>query len=69
MKKLFAAVTLSIALPAIAHAQSTPAPAAKMEMKCNMDCCKDKMAAKGHAGHDMKSGTAPQADPHQNHTK
>ena len=76
MKTLFAAVALSIAIPAIAHAQSTPAPEAKMEkMKCKMDCCKDKMGDKaqdGHAmksGHDMKSGTAPQADPHQNHQK
>jgi len=65
MKTLIAAVALSIANPAIAQAQSTPAPAAKME--CKMDCCKDKAAGKGHAGHDMKSDTAPQADPHQNH--
>jgi len=70
MKKIFAAIALTIAIPAIAHAQSTPAPEAKMEkMKCKMDCCKDKAGDKSHAGHDMKSGTAPQADPHQNHQK
>ena len=70
MKILFAAVALSIAFPAFAQAQSTPAPAAKMEpMKCKMDCCKDEAGDKGHAGHDIKSGTAPQADAHQNHQK
>ncbi len=50
MKTLIAAVALSIAIPAIAHAQSTPAPEAKMEkmekMKCKMDCCKDKAGDK-----------------------
>ncbi len=67
MKKLLAAVALSIAIPAIGYAQATPAPAPKMA--CKMDCCKDKAGTKGHAGHDMKSGTAPQADPHANHKK
>ncbi len=67
MKKIFAAIALSIAIPAIAHAQYTPAPEAKMN--CKMDCCKDKAGDKSHAGHDMKSGTAPQADLHQNHQK
>ena len=50
MNKIFAAIALSIAIPAIAQAQSTPAPEAKMEkmekMKCKMDCCKDKAGDK-----------------------
>ncbi len=67
MTKFYAAIALSIAIPAVAQAQSKPAPEAKAEMKCKMDCCKDKAAGKGHAGHDMKSGTAPQAGSHHNH--
>jgi len=76
MNKLLAAVALSIAIPAVAQAQSAPAPAAKMDccakMKGKMDCGKDMaMGDNAHAGHDMaKSGTtAPQADPHKNHQK
>ncbi|MDQ3143286.1 MAG: alanine and proline-rich secreted protein Apa [Pseudomonadota bacterium] len=73
MNKLLAAVALSIALPALAHAQTVPAPAPKAgcceKMKdkdcCKdgkMDCCKD-MAKMDHEKHDMKSG----ADPHAGH--
>jgi len=69
MKKLLAAVALSIALPALAHAQTVPAPAPKAscceKMKdkgcCKdgkMDCCKDMTKM-----HDMKAG----ADPHAGH--
>ncbi|WP_309663093.1 hypothetical protein [Sphingomonas sp.] len=72
MKTLFATIALTIALPAVAHAQAAPAPAPQADccekMKDKMDCCKD-MAGKKHAGHDMmQSGDkAPAADPHQNH--
>ncbi len=69
MKMIFAAVALSIAVPALAHAQTAPASApveAKKgccaEMKAKMDCCKD-MGDKAHAGHDMSKP----ATPHQNH--
>ena len=64
MKKFWTAVALSIALPAVAHAQA--APAAKMDccekMKDKCDCCKD-MAKMDHGKHDMKAG----ADPHAGH--
>ncbi len=73
MNKLLAAVALSIALPALAHAQTVPAPPPKAscceKMKdkgcCKngkMDCCKD-MAKMDHSKHDMKAG----ADPHAGH--
>ncbi len=64
MKKMLTAIALTIALPAVAHAQA--APAAKMEccakMKDKCDCCKD-MAKMDHNKHDMKAG----ADPHAGH--
>ena len=48
MKKLLTAIALTIALPAVAHAQAAPAPAPKADccdkMKAegkNCDCCKD----------------------------
>ncbi|MEO5577630.1 MAG: hypothetical protein ABIR25_01080 [Sphingomicrobium sp.] len=81
MNKILTAIALSIALPAVAHAQS--APAAKMEccekMKEKCDCCKDmakmdhdkqgmKAGADPHAGHDMSKSSAPApADAHKNH--
>ena len=85
MKKILTAIALSIALPAVAHAQTAPAPAAKMEccekMKEKCDCCKD-MAKMDHdmqgmkaggampAGHDMSKSSAPApADAHKNHQK
>jgi hypothetical protein len=40
MKKLLTAIALTIALPAVAHAQAVPAPAPKA------DCC-EKMKAEG----------------------
>ena len=40
MTKLLTAIALSIAIPAVAHAQATPAPAPKA------DCC-EKMKAEG----------------------
>ena len=83
MKKILTAIALSIALPAVAHAQTAPAPAAKMEccekMKEKCDCCKDmakmdhkkqdmKTGADPHAGHDMSKPSAPApADAHKNH--
>ena len=64
MKKMLTAIALTIALPAVAHAQV--APAAKMacceKMKDKCDCCKD-MAKMDHGKQDMKAG----ADPHAGH--
>ncbi len=64
MKKILTAIALSIALPAVAHAQAAPAAkidcCEKMKEKC--DCCKD-MAKKDHGKHDKKAG----ADPHAGH--
>ena len=66
MKKILTAITLSIAIPAVAHAQAAPAPAPKMEccekMKAAGMDCKD-MAKMDHSKHDMKAG----ADPHAGH--
>lgn len=63
MNKILAAITLSIAIPTIAQAQTAPAPkmdcCEKMKEKCA--CCKD-MAGKGHEGHDMSG-----KDPHAGH--
>lgn len=61
MNKILGAITLSIAIPTIAQAQTAPAPkmdcCEKMKEKCA--CCKD-MAGKGQEGHDM-SGKDPHA--------
>lgn len=72
MKKYLLAIAMTVALPAMAHAQAvTAAPKAgcceKMKaMACckdgKMDCCKD-MARMDHKKHDMKAG----ADPHAGH--
>lgn len=71
MNKLLTAIALTIALPAVAHAQATPAPKAdcceKMKAEGKECCCKD-MAGKdhgadAHAGHDMSGST----DSHQSH--
>lgn len=66
MKMIFAAVALSIAVPAFAQDAPAPTPVeAKKgccaDMKAKMDCCKD-MAKdmgddKSHGGHDMKPST------------
>ena len=85
MKKILTAVALTIALPAVAHAQAAPAPAAKMacceKMKDKHDCSKNmakmdhdmqgmKAGADPHAGHDMSKPSAPApADAHKNHPK
>ena len=65
MKTMIAAIALSIALPAIAHAETTPpAPAETPKMKCCckdkdklMDCCEEQGRGKAgeaeHSGHDM----------------
>ena len=78
MKKILTAIALSIALPAVAHAQAAPTPSPKADccdkMKPGKDCCKD-MAKMDHdmqgmkdmpAGHVMPSGEAS-ATTHQNH--
>ncbi|MEO5809868.1 MAG: hypothetical protein ABIR51_07420 [Sphingomicrobium sp.] len=46
MTKTLTAILLSIAIPAVAHAQAAPAPAAKMDCRekmkaAGMDCSKD----------------------------
>ena len=85
MKNMLTAIALTIALPAVAHAQTAPAPAAKMacceKMKDKHDCSKDmakmdhdmqgmKAGADPHAGHDMSKPSAPApADAHKNHPK
>ncbi len=77
MKKLLTAIAMSIALPAMAHAQAAPAAKADCcdKMKAGMDCCKD-MAKMDHgmqgmkgmpAGHVMPSGDASATSTHQNH--
>ena len=70
MNKILTAIALSIALPAVAHAQANPAPAAekdcceKMKTEGKECCCKDM----DHKGHDMKQHDhTPEADQHQNH--
>jgi hypothetical protein len=68
MKKLLTAIALTIALPAVAHAQGAPAPASKMacceKMKAaGKECCCKDMAKMDHSKHDMKGGT----DPHAGH--
>lgn len=68
MKKLLTAIVLSIAIPAVAHAQAAPAPAPKMacceKMKAEgKECCCKDMAKMDHGKHDMKTG----ADPHAGH--
>ena len=68
MKTIMTAIALTIALPAMAHAQATPpaAPKAdcceKMKAEGKECCCKD-MAKMDHSKHDMKAG----ADPHAGH--
>jgi hypothetical protein len=72
MKMILTAVALSIALPAVAHAQAVPAPkedcCEKMKAEGKECCCKD-MAGKDHAKHDMKhsDAPAPQGDAHEGH--
>lgn len=74
MNKILAAIALTIALPAVAYAQSAPAPAPMAnccETMNDKDCCKDKSkmdCCKGmdhskmdHSQHDMKAGANPHA--------
>lgn len=66
MNKVLTAIALTIAVPAMAHAQvAASAPKSdccdKMKGGCKMDCCK------GMA--DAKSGSATAADPHGGHDK
>ena len=68
MKKILTAIAITIALPAVAHAQAAPVPAPqmacceKMKAKGKECCCKD-MAKMDHGKHDMKAG----ADAHAGH--
>lgn len=68
MNKMMIAIAMSVAVPAVASAQTAPAPAAKMDCCEKMKaegkecCCKD-MAKMDHGKHDMKGG----ADPHAGH--
>ena len=82
MNKFLAAIALTVALPAMAHAQAvTAAPKAGCcEKMKDMAGCKG-MAKMDHSKHDMKAGAdphaghvmskptaqAPQADVHSNH--
>ena len=82
MTKFLTAITLAIALPAVASAHPPSAPAAKKmecceKMKDKCDCCKDmakmdhgaqgtKAGADAHAGHDMSGAKAPAAEPQPN---
>ena len=68
MKKILTAIALTIALPAMAHAQTAPAPTPKAgccEKMKNMADCKDMAmmdhSKMDHSGHDMKAGENPQA--------
>jgi hypothetical protein len=68
MKKFLTAIALTIALPAVAHAQAAPPATAKMpcceKMKADgKECCCKDMAKMDHGKHDMKGG----ADPHAGH--
>ena len=69
MKKMLTAIALSIALPAVAHAQMAATPAAKMgcceKMKAEGKECGSKDMAKmmDHGMQGMKTG----ADPHAGH--
>ncbi len=80
MNKILTAIALTIALPAVAHAQAAPAPTPKTdccEKMKDMDCCKDgkadcckDMSKTDHSkmGHGAQpDAKAPQADAHQNH--
>ena len=64
MKKYLAAIALTVALPAMAHAQAaTTAPKAGCcEKMKDMASCKD-MAKMDHSAHGKKAGT----DPHAGH--
>ena len=64
MNKILTALALSIALPAVAHAQSAPAPKEDCceKMKEGEKCCCKHMAGQEHAGHDMKQHGAQPSD-------
>ena len=72
MNKILTAIALSIALPAVAHAQAAPTPAAekdcceKMKAEGKKCCCND-MAGKEPAGPDKQGADTktPQADQHK----
>ena len=68
MNKFFAAIALTVALPAMAHAQAvTAAPKADCCAKMkDMAGCKD-MAKMDHGKADMKAGMKAGVDPHAGH--
>jgi hypothetical protein len=58
MNKILTAIALSIALPAVAHAQAAPVPGPEAKQDCcekmkaeGKECCCKDMAKMGHAGH------------------
>lgn len=72
MNRILTAIALTIALPGLAHAQATPAPAAKkdccekMKAEGKECCCKDMGGSgKEHADHHAKPAPAPQAEQHK----
>ena len=83
MKNYLLAIALTVALPAMAHAQAVTAAPKAASCEKNMPCCKDgkmdhgshgvKAGADPHAGHDMSKmdhaahGAKAVADPHAGH--
>ena len=67
MNRILTAIALSIALPAVAHAQSTPEPKQdccdKMKAEGKECCCKD-MAGNDHAKHDEAKPADHEAHQH-----
>lgn len=69
MNGILTAIALSIALPAVAHAQPTPAPEAKqdccekMKAESKECCCKD--MAMGHAEHGKDHAPAGEHHSHK----
>ena len=77
MKKLLTAIALSIALPAVAHAQAAPVPAPKADCCEKMKsegkecaCCKDMDHSKmdhSKMDHSQHGAQPPAVDEHANH--
>ncbi|MFL6735080.1 MAG: hypothetical protein ACJ8EY_10340 [Sphingomicrobium sp.] len=71
MKKIVTAIALSVALPAVAHAQNAPAPSGKMDccekMKAEKDCCCKGMGGSHDQHGQQQPSGKPKPDQHQNH--
>jgi hypothetical protein len=70
MNKLLTAIALSIALPAVAHAQAAPAPEAKQDCCEKMksegkECCCEDMAKDGHSEHGAQQPKSGEHHAHQ----